>query len=468
MKSRRGVKIRTRVAFHATGVGLYAGTAQRWYILAVLIVAYVSAMIDRHVLSLLVGPLEQDFDLSDTQISLLQGFAFALFLAITSIPIARVVDTSRRTTVIAAGAALWSTATAALAGMSTYGGLLSCRLLVGVGEAAMTPAAHSIVADSFPPRRLGLALGIYGLGAFIGTGATFLIGGLVMALLHDSAALTVPYLGTLRSWQLVVLLAGVPGLIIAAWLAWLPEPPRNHGAATTTLPGGALAFFRENLASMTLVNLTTAFAAMASYAAVAWVPSFLTRTYGWSTERASTAYGLVVILCGAGGVVTGGALSDVAVRRGIASGRVLVMAIASLAAAPLTAAAPLMRDPWMSLSLLLVATFLFSMAIGVAPAAQQAITPSPIRGLVSALAVMTVNLIGLGLGPIGIALVTDYVFQDARRVRYSLAALLPLMLLTAAVCGIACLRPYEASIARLQGKPERMPHTTRDETLPAC
>jgi MFS family permease len=207
---------------------------------------------------------------------------------------------------------------------------------------------------------------------------------------------------------------------------------------------------------------------MASYASVAWVPSFLTRTYGWTTAQASTTYGLIVVLCGAGGVAIGGALSDIVVKQGVGSGRVLVMALASFAAAPLAAAAPLVHGPWPSLTLLLLATFLFSMTIGIAPAAQQAITPSSRRATVSALAVMTVNLIGLGLGPTVIALFTDHVLHDATQLRYSLSTLLPLMLLTAALCGITCLRPYTTSIARLQGKPDHQPHQPRNESLPVC
>jgi hypothetical protein len=156
---------------------------------------------------------------------------------------------------------------------------------------------------------------------------------------------------------------------------------------------------------------------MAVYSLAAWAPTFLIRSYGWSATQAGTAYGLVVIICGITGVVMGGALGDYAVARGCVTGRLLVMAIASLTAVPFAMAATLVTDARLSVLLLIPVTLLTTMSLGILPSAQQAIVHSRMRGMTASLGVLMVNLIGLGLGPTIIALGTDYGFHDPRMLR---------------------------------------------------
>lgn len=148
-----------------------------WGIVAALFVAYIFSFIDRMIIGLLVKPIKADMGLSDTQISLLQGMAFALFFTLAGLPIGRLIDRAPRMRVVAAGIALWSVMTALCGAVTSYGQFFAARMGVGVGEAVLSPAAYSIISDSFPRRRLGVAMGVYGLGSAIGAGLAFMIGG---------------------------------------------------------------------------------------------------------------------------------------------------------------------------------------------------------------------------------------------------------------------------------------------------
>ncbi|MDR3417075.1 MAG: MFS transporter [Nevskia sp.] len=423
--------------------------AYAWYTVGVLVLAYTFSFLDRQILSLLVEPIKRDLGINDTAVSLLQGFAFALFLALGGIPIGRRVDTGRRVTLIACGIALWSLMTAACGLARGYGTLLLCRMGVGAGESTLTPSAYSVISDCFPPRRLGLALGVYSVGVYIGGGLALLLGAALIARLGE-VRIALPLLGPLHAWQLVFLAVGLPGLLVAAWAATLREPARRGGIAQPTL-AEVRRHFREHAASLVSLNLCMAFAAMMNYAVNAWVPSLLIRSHGWSAAQAGRGFGLLVVVCGGAGVVCGGWLGDRLVARGLRHGRLLVMSGACLAAAPFIALAPLAGSPAGVLALLAPAMLGVTMTIGCGPGALQEIMPNRMRGVASAAAVLVVNLIGLGLGPTCIAAITDYVIGDERRIGLALAAAAPVMLLVSAAFGLGGLTPYQRSHERMVG-----------------
>jgi MFS family permease len=428
-------------------VRIEASARQGWYTLAVLIVAYVLAFVDRQILSLLVEPIKHDLRISDTRVSLLQGVSFAIFLAISGLLMGRLVDKARRVTLVAVGIAVWSAMTAGCSLASTFLQLFVCRMGVGIGEATLTPAAHSIVADTFSRARLGVALGIFGIGSYIGSGLALVLSALVISHLPKAGFVELPLMGTLHPWQAVFLVVGLPGLLVSAWVYCLDEPQRR---STQSLPSltEVSQYFRWNAASILLVNLMGALASMAIYGSSAWIPTYFIRTFGWTAAQTGMLYGLVITICGTIGVVGGGALSDFAVSRGITSGRPLVMALASLCAAPVAAITPLANSAEASLALAVPFMLLTTISLGTLPAAQQAITPDRMRGLAAAFGVFVVNLIGLGLGPMLVAVITDRVFHDPSKLRYSLAIVLPAALLISALCGLGSLRPYRASTAR--------------------
>jgi MFS family permease len=206
--------------------GLYPPPLLAWVTVAVLFVAYIFSFIDRMIIGLLVEPMKADLNLSDTQISLLQGLAFAIFYTLVGLPLGRLIDRAARLRVAAVGVALWSIMTMACGLAGQYWQLFVARMGVGVGEATLSPAAYSIISDSFPQRRMGLAMGVYGLGSAVGAGLAFIIGAAVIQLVTSAGTLTLPLIGEVRAWQATFMIVGLPGLVIAAVLAMMPEPAR--------------------------------------------------------------------------------------------------------------------------------------------------------------------------------------------------------------------------------------------------
>ena len=182
-----------------------------WYTVGVLTVAYVFSFIDRSILTLLVGPIRVDLGISDTQVSLLHGLAFAIFYTLLGIPIASLADRRNRRNIIAVGVTFWSIATAACGLTRNFWQLFLARIGVGVGEAALSPAAYSMIADSFPPEKLGRALSVYTLGAIAGIGFALIIGGAVIGTVMTATDATLPLVGTVRPWQVVFFIVGLPG-----------------------------------------------------------------------------------------------------------------------------------------------------------------------------------------------------------------------------------------------------------------
>ncbi len=430
--------------------GLYG-----WYVVFVLVVAYVFSFLDRQILNLLVEPIKRDLGLSDVRVSLLQGFAFAIFLGIGSIPIGRLVDTARRMTIISVGVALWSLATASCGVASGFGGLFLCRMGVGIGEATLTPSASSVISDHLPPRRRGIGLGLYSVGVYVGAGLALVIGAEVIRHLPPSVML--PVFGPIHAWQAVFIVVGLPGLLVAAWTASLREPARRDGTdGAKVLHAGppsladTFAFFNVNRPVLLALTFCAAFASMTSYGTMAWAPSFFVRDFGWTATEAGWAYGLLNVVFGTAGVLTGGWLGDRLCAQGVRNGRLLLMAGAGLGAAVFALVAPFAPEAGYALALFGPATFFTTVIIGTGPAALQDIMPNQMRGVAIALAVLAVNLIGLGLGPTGIALVTDVVVHDEHKLFYGLAIVPAVAALLSAGCGFLCARNYAAACANFE------------------
>lgn len=431
----------------STSAGLpYPHPVYAWYVVVVLLITYTNSFIDRQILSLLVEPLKRDLQITDTQVSLLQGMAFALFYTLMGLPIGRIVDTRRRFTIITVGLLFWTTMTTACGFARTYWQLFLFRMGIGAGEAALSPAAYSLISDYFPPKRTGIALGVYGMGVYLGLGLALVIGAEVIALIQDRSTITVPVLGELYVWQMAFLIVGLPGLPLALWLSTLREPiRRDHtgGAATNAQPAlrEVLAYFGRNWRTLTCQNIAYAFSVMMSYGLAAWVPTFMLRTHDWSYVEAGRAYGWIIVICGTTGVVVGGYLSDRLSER-FRAGRILAMMIAAVLTAPFAFIYPLTDNITLMLVCLAATTFLSTFSTGAGPAALQEIMPNQMRGIASALMIFVITLIGLGLGPTTVALVTDYVFADPAMLRYSLAYVAPATLGLSFVIAWAGLKPY--------------------------
>lgn len=396
--------------------------AYSWYVVGVLMLAYVSSFVDRQILALLVEPIKRDLEISDTRMSLLMGLSFALFYSVLGFPIGRLADHRSRRGIIGWGIAVWSLMTA-LSGLArNYGQLFLARVGVGVGEAALSPPAFSLIADYFPRERLGTAIGVYSLGIYLGSGIALMLGGWVVGLVGGSEAWTLPLLGSLRPWQVVFILVGLPGLLLALLVRTIREPVRGAmgGATAARLPVGEIVrYIQVHRRAFLSHNLGFALIALVNYGWAFWVPSFLIRTHGWSPGHAGLIYGLWTATFGVAGVVTGGVVGDRLTRRGYLDAKLRV-GLLGASIQTLTAFLFLFSPTAYMEAALIPSTFFASFGFGAAAAGVQEISPVPMRAQASALYLFVVNLVGLGAGPTLVAALTDYVYRDPLAVGRSL------------------------------------------------
>lgn len=410
----------------------------RWYVVGVLSLAYCFSAIDARVLTLLVVPIKQDLGLSDFQISLLQGFAFALLYSIAAIPVGRMVDTSRaRTRIIVWGVILWSIMTMACGLARSFGQLFAARIGVGVGEATLSPTAYSLISDYFDSRRRALAISVYAIGYPIGGGLALIIGGVLLRHFTEIGGLTLPLVGTLSPWQAVFVMVGLPGAIIAALLMTVREPERRElakGYQGLAIPfSDVLAYLRQHWQLYAMLIGAISLIGMLSIGVTLWYPTFLIRTYKLSVTQVGLYYGTVMLVCGTIGTLGGGWLSGRLMRAGRRDANMRIVLITTILKALPLILGPLMPTPALALGLMAIGTLIGQAAQGVIIAAIQDVTPNQLRGQVMALTLLFVNLIGLGLGASFIAAITDFGFGDEGALRYSIsiagAVLLPCIVL---------------------------------------
>ncbi len=396
-----------------------------WYAVAVLFVAYALAFVDRTILTLLVGPIRADLHISDTQVSLLHGFAFAIFYTIMGVPIARFADVGNRRNIIALSAVAWSITCCACGVARNFRSLFLARIGVGIGEAGLSPAAYSMMADLFPEKRLSLAMSVYTSALYLGAGLALIIGGAVLGMAARLPPMNLPWVGILHPWQLTFFVVGLPGLLVGALMLTLGEPLRRAKRAVAGVQKARIrdtaAFmrtharaYRGHIVGFTLISVVY-------NVAVAWAPAFLIRRLGIATPRAGYFLGVVMLLAGISGVVLGGVLADHLRRRGRLDATLLVGLASVTVAAPAGAAAFLMGGLVPFLWLFAIMLFGASMAFGAAAAGIQVLTPNHMRAQASAAYLFTLNLLAVGAGPTLAALLTDYGFHDDVRVGDSVA-----------------------------------------------
>jgi len=423
--------------------------AYPWLVVAILMVAYVLSFVDRQILNLLVGPIRRDLGISDTQMSLLMGFSFAIFYSILGIPLGRLADRWNRRGLITAGVLVWSVMTALCGLARSYGLLFLFRIGVGVGEATLSPAAYSMIADYFPPERRATAISVYSMGIYLGSGIAFLLGGIVIQFAVAQGALTLPLVGDVRPWQFVFFVLGASGIVFSLAFLLVREPPRQDvGAAGSHVPFAAVvAHLWRNRRTVLCHNIGFGLIAFCSYGIGAWVPSFFIRTFGWKAGEVGIIYGLIVGVFGCLGILFGGWLADRWLRQG-KSDAALRVGICAAGAAIAGSAFLLAGNGTLAAILLAPSVFALGMPFGAAPAAILAIVPNPMRGQTAAIYLFVVTLIGLGIGPTAVALVTDRVFGDDLALRWSMLIVSTVANLAAIALLSAGLKPYRETVLR--------------------
>jgi MFS family permease len=396
-----------------------------WYVVFVLMIAYISSFIDRQILSLLVIPIKRDLHLSDTQISLLMGLSFALFYTLLGIPIGRLADQKNRKKIIIWGILAWSFMTTICGGVKSYLQFFLARVGVGVGEAALSPPAYSIITDYFPKEKLGRAISVYSAGIYIGSGLAVLIGAGLIGSLPNGGTTTVPIFGEIFHWQMLFFYIGIPGVLIALLVSTIKEPLRknslhaNQSNQSLSLTD-AFAFIKTKQKAFLSVTLGITFISMVAYACTAWIPTYFVRNFGWTVQKAGGLYGIIISIFSTTGIITGGWLADRFAKQGKTDGKLRVGIIAACGIL-LTSFFPLLPDQKAVIMMLAVPSFFCAFPFGASTAAIQELMPNNVRALASAMYLFVINIVALGFGPLIVALITDYVFHDEKAIKYSLS-----------------------------------------------
>ena len=402
-----------------------------WGTVIALLVAYILSFADRQIMSLMVGPVKADLGLSDTEFSLLSGLAFALFFTVMGLPLGRLADRSTRRVIVAGGTLAGGIAGILAAASGSFAQLFGARAFAGTADAALSPSAFSIIADLFPPEKRGRAFSVYSLGIYLGIGVAFGVGGALVGAFAGQPTVTVPVLGEIRSWQAVFLVIAIPSLILSPFFLLLPEPARRgvpspdeqlNIAETSHYVWQRRGLFLPYFVGFGIIVL-------ANFATLAWTPEYFIRTFGTSPADIGAAMGMMMALGGALGVLAGGWFNDWLQARGRKDAVLITGVVTCIGFMTFSILFPLMPTPELAKLMLWPVFFFGAFASGAAPSAIGAVTPNEMRGQVSALYLLVINFLGIGLGPTVPALFTDFLFQDEAKLGSSLV-------LTAAITGV--------------------------------
>lgn len=384
----------------------------RWALVGLLTLAAIIAYMDRLILSVLFVPLSRGLSLSDTQMSVLQGGSFAVIYALAGLPLGMVADRLNRRNIIIGGVLLWSGATIAGGFATTFTQLLLSRFVTGIGEAALFPAATSMIGDGVSLQRRGLALSLFVMGQMLGGGAAVTVGGILLDLATHHAFDSIPVVGHLAPWGIVLVLVGSPGAALLLGLCFIREPPRRETAVKRS------ASTREVLAQFAMrwklvlpLYLALACAALSDFSIGAWTPTLLSRHFGWSGTQIGVWFGGCLISSGLAAALLAGIISDWARRNQGGSGVLHWAAIAAAFAFACSAFA-LMPTPPLLLSVLFAQSIASSTCSLICAIAIQISLPNEVRGLGSALLSLGNILLGLGCGPTLVALATEHLYRS--------------------------------------------------------
>jgi predicted MFS family arabinose efflux permease len=408
----------------AAGPGVLPSRAYRGYALGLLMVIYVVNFVDRQVVSILAEPIKRDLGLADWQLGLMTGLAFAMLYTVLGLPIARIAERGDRPLIIAAAVAVWSGFTA-LSGMAqTFTHLVLARIGVGVGEAGCTPPALSLIADTVPREQRASAVSVYMLGAPVGSILGLALGGLI---------------ADAFGWRMAFVLVGLPGLLLAVVAALtLREPRRRMRLAGTAEPAPS---FRDALRELAgkrtywrVVGGVT-IKSFASYGALAFTGSFFFRNFPTELAEMAAGFGLksagflgLALGVTSGftamiGTLLGGRLADHFARKD-ARAFAFIPAVGAVAGLPFSLAALNADSLMAAFAFLLLPGLLGSMWLGPAYGVVQSLVQPQTRATATAVMLFVANLIGLGLGPLFVGILSDVLkaqgLTDADAIRWSM------------------------------------------------
>jgi MFS family permease len=403
----------------------YPKPAIAWYVVGILLLAGITSYLDRNLFALLLIPVREHLQISDTEVSLLYGMAFTLFYVIAGFPFGMLVDRVNRRNVIIFGVLVWSCFTAACGFADTYWEMFIARMGIGVGEACLGPAAYSIIADSG-----------YNLSNYIGGGSSSMLGGLILTLLPAGGMMLLPFVGEAPAWKAAFFIAAAPGFFVALLLLTVKDPPRRD-VAKPVRDGGRgpsiLAYLGQHwpvYSSLYVVFIATAFVGLTFNA---WGPTYFVRQFGLTLPQAGLYTGSIAMIFGVSGALCSGVVGDALTARGRSRFTIPIVAWPFM----LCGLFLVCLAPTLHLALAGEALVVFGSGLGLVagPPNFHDVTPNQFRGRVQAVYFMLTGILGIGIGPWLVARVTDGVFHDDQAIRYSLLIVLaPVAVVAFIVC----------------------------------
>ncbi|GLQ19583.1 MFS transporter [Algimonas porphyrae] len=417
-----------------------------WTLIAFLTIAYISSFLDRYILGLLIDPIKDSTGATDTQMGFLAS-AFTWIYALAAVPLGFLVDRANRTKLVAIGIAVWSAATVWTGTAKSFLTLFAARATVGVGEAVLSPAAFSMIGDSFPKERRGLPIAVYSMALVIGAALANLLSAGVLRWARTVGDVTLPLIGSVETWQFIFIVVGAPGFLIAIVFLFLREPRRiesspREGASL----GDAFRWIGANAAAFfTFVPIFMCMVAIA-YGQF-FNAAMFSRTWGWDTSTYALFNGLSILAISPVTYVIAGRLSDKRVSAGDRTAPLKLAILGLFIMIPSAAIAPILPTGILAFLMFCTTTVGIGLVSATGVNALLAIVPGDVRGVVVAIYYFFISFIGGALSPPFIGWLNDAFFAgDGLRYAmaiYPLAFGLPVIVLSAFT-----LRHYRAALLR--------------------
>lgn len=395
-----------------------------WWMSAMLLILYTGSFIDRLTITMLVPQIKDDLQLTDFEIGLIIGPAFAVFYVLFGIPFGWAADRFERRRVIFFGSSLFAIAAFGSGLSSTFLMLLICRFGIGAGEASLSPAAYSLMGDKFPKRRLTFAMAIYQIGAPLGTAIAFAAGGLIIGWASEIGPVELPFLGLLQPWQLSLVITSTPLLFLPFLIFTFAEPMRleaNHSVQVSAKPKlpNVFVFIRQQYKIFMPMIIGFASIVVLVGSMLAWVPTYITRHFGMRPEEFGVILGIITVLS-ASTLLLKGWIMDLLFSKGMQDVHLRFFTWMIGAALPISVVAFLTEQLLLFMILYGGLLVLVSQFVIYAAGTIQLVTPQRLRGQVLGFFMSLFGLVGFGAGPLVTAAITDYVFRDESKLGYSL------------------------------------------------
>ncbi len=426
--------------------------SNKYWVLTLLLIAYILSFIDRNIMAILVGPIREDFSISDQQYGWLNGVAFTFMYVILGVPIAFLADKKSRKNIIAVGTAVWSVMTFLCGAANGFNGFFLARMGVGVGEAALSPPAHSLLADYFDQKMLPTVMAVFTLGIPIGVGVSYSLGGWIYGLVEAYGGMHLPFLGWVKPWQATFMLVGFPGLFLALAIFKLIEPPRTGVLKdvkqdNSHLPlSECLQFLWRQRGVYLPVFVAISCLSVVGYSFMMWFVAHASRVYGSPEFEIGKTFGLIYLAGGVMGTLFGAWLSRLWVKKGLLDAALRVATtVAALWLLPAIFVTQVPTLIW-AYCLAVPCIFFLNAYFGVSIAAIQIITPNQLRAQTSAILLFCTNVCGLALGPILVGFLSSSVFSGIMSLAHALTTVAVIFCPLAVLLFLLALKPYQVLI----------------------